>query len=60
MTSEKQLLANQNNALMSTGPATVKGKAVISTNAIKHGIFTKDLIISSDFAKEEGENIKRC
>lgn len=56
MTSEKQLLANQSNALLSTGPLTVKGQTIVSTNAIKHGIFTKDLIISSSIGKEdEGE-----
>lgn len=55
MNSEKQLLANQQNAQLSTGPKTTKGKAVISTNAIKHGIFTKDLIVSSTLGKENEE-----
>ena len=52
MSSEKQLIANQNNALLSTGPKTSEGKAIISTNAVKHGVFTKDLIISSILGKE--------
>ncbi len=47
MTTEKQIIANQFNAQLSTGPITVSGKAIIATNAIKHGIFTKDLILSS-------------
>lgn len=55
MNSEKQLLANQQNAQLSTGPKTVKGKAIIATNAIKHGIFTKDLIITSTLGKEDEE-----
>lgn len=52
---EKQLLANQQNAQLSTGPKTTKGKAIIATNAIKHGIFTKDLIIKSTLGKENEE-----
>jgi hypothetical protein len=52
MTSEKQLLANLQNAQLSTGPVTVEGKEVIATNAIKHGIFTKDLIIASGAGQE--------
>jgi hypothetical protein len=52
MSSEKQLAANQKNALLSTGPKTVEGKAVVSLNAIKYGIFTKDLIVTSCIGKE--------
>ncbi len=55
MTSEKQLLANQKNALVSTGPRTIKGKEIIARNAIKHGIFTKDLIVSFARGKEDEE-----
>lgn len=54
MSSEKKLLANLQNAQLSTGPTTASGKAIIATNAIKHGIFTKDLILSSDI---ENENV---
>ena len=47
MSSEKQLLANQQNALcFLRGPITEKGKTIVASNAMKHGIFTKDLIIS--------------
>ena len=52
MTSEKQLLANQLNSQLSTGPKTSQGKETIATNAIKHGIFTKDLLLSSTIGKE--------
>ncbi len=59
MTTEKQLNANRLNALQSTGPKTEKGKAIISSNAVKHGIFTKDLIVSSHLGKEdEGEYLE--
>ena len=67
MTTEKQLLANLQNAQLSTGPTTAAGKYVVATNAIKHGIFTKDLILNSDIGQESEEeyseilnNLKAC
>jgi hypothetical protein len=53
MSSLKQLLANQKNALLSTGPMTAKGKEIVSTNAIKHGIFTKDLFAAALIDQED-------
>ena len=56
MTTEKQIEANKKNALHSTGAVTDEGKAVVALNAIKHGVFARDLIISSGDGKEnEGE-----
>lgn len=55
MTTEKQLVTNLQNAQLSTGPTTTCGKAIVATNAIKHGIFTKDLIISSEIGQENGD-----
>ena len=55
MPTEKQLLANKQNAQLSAGPTTATGKAIVSKNAIKHGIFTKDLILSSDIKQENEE-----
>jgi len=52
MTTQKQIEANSQNDQFSTGPITVIGKAVIPTNAIKHGIFTKDLILTSEIGQE--------
>ncbi|PIS00446.1 MAG: hypothetical protein COT84_07560 [Chlamydiae bacterium CG10_big_fil_rev_8_21_14_0_10_35_9] len=67
MTTEKQSVANQANALFSTGPKTKGGKAIVAANPIKHGIFTKDIIISSEIGKESEseynellENLKEC
>lgn len=37
MLSEKQIIANRNNALKSTGPRTSAGKGIASLNAFKHG-----------------------
>lgn len=52
MTTEKQIVANMKNAQLSTGPTTVSGKTIVSTNATKHGIFTKDLILTSEIGQE--------
>lgn len=52
MTTQKQNAANQKNALLSTGPTTIEGKAIVSMNATKHGIFTKELIVASGVGKE--------
>ena len=56
MSSEKQNEANKNNALLSTGPTSKEGKKAISLNAVKHGIFAKDLIIDSGMGKEKQED----
>jgi len=52
MATNKQIEANKNNARLSTGARTAEGKAIISKNSVKHGIFTKDLIISGGDGKE--------
>lgn len=56
MTTEKQKKSNQENALLSTGPITEKGKAIVSKNAVKHGIFTNDLVIEKGDGKEKKEH----
>ena len=59
MTTEKQTEANKNNALLSTGAVTEEGKAIVARNAVKHGVFASDLIISSgDGAENEEEYIE--
>ncbi len=52
MTTGKQIEANQENALLSTGAISQEGKATVSQNAIKHGIFSKDLVIKSEVGQE--------
>ena len=53
MTTKKQLVANKKNAIFSTGPNTYEGKSIVSKNAIKYGIFSKDLIIDKGMGKED-------
>ena len=53
MTSEKQEQANIQNAQLSTGPLTQEGKAVVARNAVKHGIFAKDLVINAGDGQED-------
>jgi hypothetical protein len=43
-----QFIANQNNAKKSTGPVTVRGKQTVSNNALKHGVFSKTLILADE------------
>ena len=46
MISEKKQLANRANALKSTGPKTLRGKSHSSRNSLKHGLFSRDLVIA--------------
>jgi len=56
MTTEKQIEANRDNAQLSTGAVTEEGKAIVARNAIKHGIFAKDLVVIRDEHGREDEN----
>jgi len=58
MATEKQIEANKKNALVSTGPRTPEGKALISRNAVRHGIFTRDLIIPAGDGKEDEQEYR--
>ena len=54
MSTQEQLNANRTNAQSSTGPKTAEGKAISSQNAVKHGIFAKnDVISGEDLARYE-------
>jgi hypothetical protein len=48
MASLRQIEANRRNALRSTGPRTDDGKATVARNAVKHGIFTCDLLVEGE------------
>lgn len=53
MATKKQIEANKQNALVSTGPVTPEGKAIAAQNAVKHGIFARDLLITAGDGKED-------
>ncbi len=45
MSTEAQIKANQENAQKSTGPRTAEGKATVSQNAVKHGLFASEPVV---------------
>lgn len=48
MASEKQLIANRLNAQKSRGPKTKEGKEISSRNAVKHGLLSRAVEITSE------------
>jgi len=48
MSTEAQILANRRNSKKSTGPKKRQGKADVSQNAVKHGLFARQTVISSE------------
>jgi len=48
-----KLEANKQNALKSTGPKTPMGKAITKTNALKHGLLSKYVVITAGNAAED-------
>jgi hypothetical protein len=52
MTSERQKEANRANARHSTGPKTPEGKAVVRTNALRHGLFARDVVLPEEDAED--------
>jgi hypothetical protein len=53
MATEKQINANRQNAQKSTGPKSDEGKAAVSQNAVKHGIFSQSVIKGENEADYE-------
>lgn len=52
MTSNKQIIANRNNAKNSAGPMTSEGKLTVSKNAVKHGLLSTDIVIKDESGSE--------
>ena len=48
MSTKAQIKANQQNAQKSTGPQTADGKAVVSKNAVKHGLFAAEAVVTGE------------
>lgn len=52
MTTQKQLDANRLNAQQSTGPKSLEGKAAVSKNPLKHGVFSRQVVLEGESKKE--------
>jgi hypothetical protein len=52
MTTAKAAAANKANSKKSTGAITPEGKAVVSKNAVKHGLLSRMLIIAGEDAQD--------
>ena len=53
MATDKQIKANRKNAKKSTGPKTADGKAAVSKNAVKHGLFADSVVTGETEAEYE-------
>lgn len=52
-TSERQIEANRNNALKSTGPRTGPGKAFSRINALRHGMLAREVVLRGRYDEEQ-------
>lgn len=59
MTTERRIHANRQNSLASTGPRTSGGKAIVAKNAVKHGIFSREVLISVGDGQEDENSYAR-
>jgi hypothetical protein len=60
VTSDKQIDANRQNALRSTGPKTPEAKDVVRLNALKHGLLFKETLLpgeDEEALRELGERL---
>ena len=52
MTSLRKIESNRRNALKSTGPRTVEGKAIVARNAMTHGLRAQQVLIDGESQEE--------
>jgi hypothetical protein len=57
-TSPEQIAANRDNARKSTGPKTPEGRAISKMNALKHGIFSKEVLVRGLNIKESRRELE--
>jgi hypothetical protein len=55
----KKARANRHNSLRSTGPRTPEGKRKVRSNAMKHGMLAKEVVIKTGDGKESATEFKR-
>src|SRR5712672_1617164 len=48
MSSQRQIEANRLNAQKSTGPSTPEGRAAVSLNSLKYGLYAETLILPGE------------
>ena len=60
MATERQIVANRENAKKSTGPRTAEGKEVSSGNAIKHGLTAAKRVVIRDESAEQFERMHQA
>ncbi|MCP4570635.1 MAG: hypothetical protein GY841_23870 [FCB group bacterium] len=58
MATKKQIEANQKNALKSTGPKTPGGKAIVGRNAVKHGLYSKEVVLKGGLIGENANEFE--
>jgi hypothetical protein len=58
-TSERKIETNRQNCQKSTGPVTVEGKAIVGKNALRHGLYSKDAVITSVHLTEDQQEYDR-
>ncbi|MGC1878877.1 MAG: hypothetical protein WA678_05840 [Rhabdochlamydiaceae bacterium] len=52
MTTQRQIAANRINAQHSTGPKSQQGREAVSQNALKHGIFSRQILLEDESINE--------
>lgn len=58
--SEKKAAANRQNAQRSTGPRTAAGKVRSSRNSTRHGLFSRDLVLTAGNSPENPAEYAAC
>src|SRR5258708_2416955 len=55
VSSERQIEANRLNAQRSTGPSTPEGKQRVASNALKHGLTAKQMVLPNENPEDYDE-----